>query len=87
MSGKNKKVIIITERYAPEPFLITDLAEELVKQGLDVTVVTQIPSYPGDKLYEGYRNNKKIETTNGVKIIRFPPVIGYSKSLYRKILN
>ncbi|AEJ18689.1 glycosyltransferase family 4 protein [Gracilinema caldarium] len=87
MCGKNKKIIIITERYAPEPFLITDLAEEWVKQGNEVTVVTQIPSYPGDKIYKGYKNSKLVETINGVKIVRFPTVTGYSKSLYRKILN
>ncbi len=87
MSGKNKHILVITERYAPEPFLVTDLAEAWVKQGNNVTVVTQIPSYPGDKIYKGYRNSHSVETLNGVRIVRFPTVTGYSKSLVRKILN
>lgn len=87
MSGKNKRILVITERYAPEPFLVTDLAEAWVKQGNDVTVVTQIPSYPGDKIYRGYRNRHTVETLNGVRVVRFPTVTGYSKSLVRKILN
>ena len=87
MSGKNKRILLITERYAPEPFLVTDLAEAWVKQGHAVTVVTQIPSYPGDKIYKGYKNKNFRETLNGVYVVRFPTVMGYSRSLFRKILN
>ncbi|WP_304226133.1 glycosyltransferase family 4 protein [Gracilinema caldarium] len=87
MSGKNKRILIITERYAPEPFLITDLAETWVKQGKYVVVTTQIPSYPGDKIYYGYKNKKTTEIINNVRIIRFPTVIGYSKNIFFKMLN
>lgn len=87
MSGKNKRILIITERYAPEPFLVTDLAETLVKKGHKVTVITQIPSYPGDKIYKGYKNKNINEYLNGVRVVRFRTVMGYSKSLFRKILN
>jgi len=87
MSGKNKRILIITERYAPEPFLVTDLAETLVKKGHKVTVITQIPSYPGDKIYKGYSNRNITENLNGVRVVRFRTVTGYSKSLFRKILN
>ena len=87
MSGKNKRILVITERYAPEPFLVTDLAETWAKEGHAVTVVTQIPSYPGDKIYNGYKNIKLCEILNGVRVVRFPTVTGYSKSLFRKILN
>lgn len=55
MFGKSKKILIITERYAQKPFLVIDHAKSWVEHGNAVTVVTQIPSYPGDKIYRGIR--------------------------------
>ncbi|MCX8058992.1 MAG: glycosyltransferase family 4 protein [Spirochaetes bacterium] len=84
---KIKNILIITERYFPEPFSINDLSYELKDRGFTVTVLTQIPSYPGDKLYQGYINKFVIENINGINIIRLKTILGYSKSVFIKILS
>ena len=50
------KILIVTEVFYPENFLINDLAIELVKRGYEIEVLTRQPSYPEGKVYEGYRN-------------------------------
>ena len=50
------KILILTERFFPEEFLINDLAAEWRSAGHEVEVLTQVPSYPGDRIFSGYRN-------------------------------
>ncbi len=65
------KVLVICQYYKPEPFRITDICEELVQRGHEVTVVTGVPNYPMGKVYEGYhKGEKRDETVGGVKIHR-----------------
>ncbi len=69
------KLLIVTARYYPETFSITNIAEQLVKIGHDVTVLTGRPHYGLGKLYSGYEKYKKYELINGVKIIRVKETI------------
>ena len=65
------KILVVCQYYYPEPFRITDICEELVRQGNDVTVVTGLPNYPMGKIYDGYRKGKKRnEVLNCVNIHR-----------------
>lgn len=66
---KTMKILLISCRYYPEPFTITQIAEGLVKLGNEVTVLTGRPHYGKWKIYDGYESIKN-ETINGVKIIR-----------------
>lgn len=63
------KVLVVCQYYYPEPVRITDICEELVRMGNDVTVLTDIPNYPMGEIYDGYKNIKD-ETINGVKVHR-----------------
>ena len=70
-NNKKLKILVICQYYKPEPFRISDICEELVNCGHQVTVVTGIPNYPMGEIYDGYKNNKKRdEKINGVKIHR-----------------
>lgn len=83
------KILILTERFYPEEFLINDLAAEWKRQGYDVEVLTQVPSYPYDHIYQNYKNNL-CQTTHefhGIPIHRIRTVLGYNSSVKRKILN
>ena len=82
------KVLIITERFYPEEFIINDLAAEWATGNMQVDVLTQAPSYPFGKLFAGY-SNKLIarETWKGINITRFFTVTGYRSSLFFKLLN
>ena len=65
------KILVICQYYHPEPFRISDICEEWVRQGHEVTVVTGRPNYPMGEIYEGYKGkDKRDEVLNGVKVHR-----------------
>lgn len=65
------KILIISQLYYPEQFLINEIAPELVKRGNEVTVICGVPNYPKGEVFEGYENGKKSkEKINGVNVIR-----------------
>lgn len=81
------KILVICQYYYPEPFRITDICEELVKKGNEVTVVTGIPNYPMGKVYDGYKNKeKRNENINGVEIHRCY-TIPRKKGIVNRFLN
>jgi len=85
---KNNSVLIITERFYPEEFGINDLAQAWQAKGYEVAVLTQLPSYPFDKVYEGYENKLfQTEKWRGIKIYRVFSLMGYKKGMILKILN
>lgn len=70
------KVLIVSFYYFPElgaaPSRITNLAEGLHNEGIDVDVLTTLPNYPKGKIFEGYRNRLSMkETVNGVNVYRY----------------
>ena len=85
---KNNSVLIITERFYPEEFGINDLAQAWQSKGYEVAVLTQAPSYPFDKVYEGYENKLfQTEKWQGIKIYRVFSLMGYRKGVLLKVLN
>jgi colanic acid biosynthesis glycosyl transferase WcaI len=52
-------ILIYSYNYHPEPIgiapLMTELAEDLVKRGHSVRVVTGMPNYPQRRIYPKYR--------------------------------
>jgi glycosyltransferase involved in cell wall biosynthesis len=92
------RILVVVERFFPEDFLVNDLVAELLSRGEEVEVLTQVPSYPFDKIYDGYEN-KPLQTTLEtlpllgsdktfrVKVHRVSTVFGYNSSVKRKILN
>lgn len=82
------RILVISEVFWPEDFIINDLVREWVNMGHDVEVVTQYPSYPQSHVYNGYENHGfTIEDWEGVKIHRFPFVEGYRDCKVRKFRN
>ncbi len=78
------KILVICQYYYPEPFRITDICEELVNRGHEVTVVTGTPNYPMGEIYKGYENNSKIdEIINGVKVHRCKIIPRKTGAIYR----
>jgi glycosyltransferase involved in cell wall biosynthesis len=87
MPGK-LKVLIITERFYPEEFIINDLAAEWAAGDFQVDVLTQAPSYPFGKVFKGYSHKLfQSETWKGIRIRRIFTVTGYRDSLFFKLLN
>ena len=63
------KVLVVCQFYYPEPFSITDVASELVRQGHDVLVVTGKPNYGYRRIVEGYEKVTD-EVIDGVRVHR-----------------
>lgn len=81
------KILVVCQHYKPEPMRITDICEELVKRGNDVTVLTGVPNYPMGIIYEGYRHGqRRKEVINGVKVIR-SFTIGRRTGVFWRVLN
>lgn len=81
------KVLVICQYYYPEPFRISDVCEELVKRGHEVTVITGLPNYPMGEIYSGYeKGQKRDEIINGVKVHRCF-TIGRKGGAIKRLLN
>ena len=82
------RILVFSEVFYPENFLVNDLVREWVRMGHSVEVVTQYPSYPESYVFAGYENKGyRCEDWEGVKIHRYPFVEGYRDSKIRKIRN
>lgn len=66
------QILIVTQYFWPENFLINDLAVGLVERGHQVTVLTGVPNYPYGKFFDGYGYFNKQEDYLGVKVLRTP---------------
>lgn len=78
------KILVVCQYYYPEPFRHSDICENLVRRGHDVTVVTGLPNYPMGYIYEGYRKGKKRdEVINGVKVHRCFTIGRKQGAIYR----
>lgn len=67
------KILAICQHYAPEPFIVSLLMEQMVSFGHEVYVVTGYPNYGYGKIMDGY--NGKIhsdELIHGVHVHRVP---------------
>lgn len=82
------RILVFSEVFYPESFIINDLVREWMTRGHKVDVVTQYPSYPQSYVFEGYANKGFVtEDWEGVKIHRFPFVEGYRGSKLKKFYN
>ena len=63
------KILLVSQYYYPERFSVSDIAEALVKDGNEVSVLTGKPNYGYQKILPGYFN-VKYEEINGVKVHR-----------------
>ena len=78
------KILVVCQHYYPEPFRITDICEEFVKRGHEVTVITGTPNYPEGVTYKGYeKGKKKREIINGVEVLRAYEIPRKKGILYR----
>jgi glycosyltransferase involved in cell wall biosynthesis len=88
--SSRKRVLVISERFFPEEFIVNDLVLDLKRRGLEFDVLTQAPSYPYGKVsaYPGYRNRLfSVDTWNDIKIYRIMTIQGYRESKFRKVFN
>jgi glycosyltransferase involved in cell wall biosynthesis len=72
---KKLRLLILTQYFWPENFLINDLALYLTKKNIKVDVVTGYPNYPEGKIYKNFfRKKKKFSKLDNVNIYRVPTI-------------
>lgn len=49
------KILVLSQYFWPESFIINDIVRSLDEQGHEVVVATGKPNYPDGKVFEGYR--------------------------------
>lgn len=86
------KVLILTQYYPPETGApqnrLSDLAVRLKAMGDEVVVLTALPNYPHQKIYEGYRNKCKVkEVIDGIVVHRSWIFVRKSGSVFFRLLN
>ena len=56
-SMRKPRILIVTEVFYPEEFLINDIALSWKDKGFEVSVITLIPTYPLGRVFPNYKNN------------------------------
>ena len=65
------KILVVCQHYWPEPFRITEICEDLVSRGHEVTALVGLPNYPSGVVppeYHFFRNRR--QEINGVHVLR-----------------
>jgi len=69
------RLLVISQYFWPESFIINDLVQGLGERGFQVTVLTGIPNYPAGRFFPGYGLRvKRREDWHGVRVIRVPQI-------------
>lgn len=82
------RILLVTQYYWPENFLVNSLVEILIERGIEVTVLTGKPNYPDGKIFKGYKawglDREQRKQTN---ILRLPILPRGKGSNFRLALN
>ena len=68
------RIVLITQYFWPESFIINELIEILAQQGHTVKVLTGKPNYPDGEIYEGYKKEGILTEhfSHNVSVYRVP---------------
>lgn len=68
------RILLISQYFWPETFIINDLVRKLTEQGHEVTVATAKPNYPGGEIFDGYKawGVQRQRFAESVDVIRVP---------------
>lgn len=82
------RLLIVSQYFWPENFIVNDLVELLAERGVEVTVLTGKPNYPGGAIFEGYRaTGIQLQDYCGARVVRVPLVPRGQNSRTRLALN
>lgn len=72
-SGLARKIIIVSQYYRPENFVINSISDRLAARGHDVKVLTGMPNYPHGRFFSGYRGfAPRRDKHDSIEILRVP---------------
>jgi len=88
----DKRILILTQYYPPETGApqnrLHSIAKSFHSLGWDITVLTAMPSYPKNKLYDGYEKKRRVEERiDNIKVIRTWIYVSPKRSVFSRLLN
>jgi hypothetical protein len=68
------KILLVSQYFFPEAFIVNDLVRHLNALGHQVTVLTGKPNYPQGSIYDGYRlwGTQRDHYAETIEVIRVP---------------
>lgn len=68
------KLLVVSQYFWPETFIISDFVRKLVEQGHEVVVATGKPNYPDGRVFSGYRAGGMVRERflDKVDVVRVP---------------
>ena len=86
------RILFLSENFPPETNAAATRVYERacywVRDGHDVTVLTQAPNFPQGRLLDGYRNRwRQVETRDGIRVVRVKTYIAANEGFLRRTLD
>ena len=83
------RILLITQLFDPENAIKgLSFAKSLVSLGHEVEVVTTFPSYPGGKIFTGYKMRwQQVEYLDGVRVVRVPSYISHGHTALKRFAS
>lgn len=85
-------ILILSQYFWPETFIVNDLVRNLTDQGHEVTVATAKPNYPGGEIFDGYKawgvqRERFAESVDVIRVPLWPRGRGGSRNLVLNYLS
>lgn len=86
------RILVLSQYFYPESFIINNIVSTLAEQGHEVTVATGKPNYPEGEIFEGYtargvQRDKFQEKVDVVRVPLWPRGIGGARNLFFNYLS
>jgi glycosyltransferase involved in cell wall biosynthesis len=83
------RILFVSQLFDPENAIKgAAFAQQLQALGHEVEVVTTFPSYPGGRVFAGYRQQwRAVEKMGGVRVVRVPSFISHGQSAVKRMLS
>jgi len=82
------RILIVSQYFWPENFRINEISNFLMKENIEVDILTGSPNYPEGKIFRAFKDDPdKYSSLNGAKIFRVPIITRRSGSLFNLFLN
>jgi colanic acid biosynthesis glycosyl transferase WcaI len=83
------RILFVSQLFDPENAIKgLSFAQRLQSLGHEVEVVTTFPSYPGGRIFAGYKQRwRLVENMGGVRVVRVPSFISHGHSSFKRLLS
>lgn len=85
------RILFFADNFPPErnaaATRVYERAVYWVKWGHDVTVIASAPNFPEGKLFAGYKNRYRVETIDGIRVVRVPTYITANEGTITRLLD